>query len=213
MGDLDFAALRSAMVVSQLRTSDVNDERVIAAMARVPREAFLPASRAASAYIDRAVPLGNGRMLNPPLATGRIIVAADVQAGDKVLLIGAAGGYTAAVLADMGAHVVAVEPDAQIGGTAPMPGAVTLVRGPLAAGAPDHAPYDVILVDGAVDAVPASLTDQMAQNGRIVTGVIDRGVTRLIRGRKVGGALGYTSLFDMEMAVLPGFSAPAGFAF
>lgn len=213
MSELDFAALRAAMVSSQLRTSDVSDTAVIAAMASVPREAYIPAARAASAYIDRPIPLGSGRALNPPLATGRLLTAAAIAAGDKVLLIGAAGGYAAALIAAMGAQVVAVEQDEGLGGSGALPAGVIRVKGSLAKGAPAHAPYDVLVIDGAVEQIPAALLDQLADGARIATGIVDRGVTRIESGRKVAGAAGFTRLFDMEMAVLPGFERPKSFAF
>lgn len=213
MGDLDFAALRAAMVDSQLRTSDVTEPAVVAAMAHVAREQFVPADRRASAYIDRAIPLGQGRSLNPPLATGRLIVLADVRAGDKVLLIGAAGGYAAAVLAAMGAEVVAVEETEGLGGEAGLPDGVTLVRGALKDGAPQYAPYDVLLVDGAIEQLPATLTDQLAEGGRIACGINDNGVCRVEAGRKIAGFIGLSSRFDMEMATLPGFAPAPTFQF
>lgn len=213
MGDLDFAALRAAMVDSQLRTSDVTDASVVAAMAQVARENYVPAGRRASAYIDRVIPLGNGRAVNPPLATGRLLVAADVRPGDKVLLIGAAGGYTAAVLDAMGAQVVAVEEAEGLGGEASLPKGVTLVKGPLAKGAPKHGPYDVLLIDGAVEQLPAALTDQLAEGGRIACGINDKGVCRVEAGRKIAGHIGLASLYDMEMTTLPGFAPPPSFQF
>lgn len=218
MTEQNYSSMRAAMVESQLRTSDVDDQRVIAAMARVPREAFLPADRRAMAYVDRPVPLDGGRALNPPLATGRLLNEARVAPGDRVLLIGGATGYSAALLAALGARIVLVEeeggPDSPSDGAMPgvTPG-VTVVRGPLNAGAPDAAPYDLLFVDGAVEEVPPALVRQLVDGGRVVTGVVERGVTRLCSGRAVGGVLGLTSLADMEMVVLPGFAAPERFVF
>src|SRR3569623_3304878 len=111
-----FETLRHALVASQLRTNAVSDARVVAAMARVPREACLPGEVAALAYRDTAVPLAHGRAQNLPLATGKLLTAAELRADDRVLLIGAAGGYTAAVLADQVAEVVAVEVDPGLAG-------------------------------------------------------------------------------------------------
>lgn len=213
MGDLDFAALRAAMVDSQLRTSDVTEPRVVAAMAQVAREDYVPAGRRASAYIDRAIPLGAGRAMNPPLATGRLLVAADIRPGDKVLLIGAAGGYAAALLDAMGAQVVAVEETDGLGGEARLPKGVMLVKGTLAKGAPKQAPYDVLLIDGAVEQLPTALTDQLADGGRIACGINENGVCRVEAGRKVAGHVGLASLFDMEMATLPGFAPAPSFQF
>ncbi|MEA3541070.1 MAG: protein-L-isoaspartate O-methyltransferase [Pseudomonadota bacterium] len=210
MSEQTYSSMRTAMVESQLRTSDVDDQRVIAVMARVPREEFVPAERRAMTYIDRPIPLGGGRALNAPLVVGRLLKEARVEAGDKVLLIGAATGYSAALLAELGAQVTAVEEEG--GADIVVPG-VTLVRGPLAAGAPDGAPYDVLFIDGAVEDVPTALVQQLADGARVVTGLIDRGVTRLCAGRVIGGALGLNSLTDIEMVALPGFCAAKAFTF
>jgi protein-L-isoaspartate(D-aspartate) O-methyltransferase len=206
----NFSSMRTAMVESQLRTSDVDDQSVIAAMAHVAREDFVPAERRAMTYVDRPIPLGNGRALNPPLVVGRLLKEAQVKAGDKVLLIGAATGYSAALLAQMGAQVTAVEEE---GGAEIAVAGVTVVRGALNAGAAAGAPYDVLFVDGAVAEVPAALVQQLADGARVVTGVVERGVTRLCSGRVVAGTVGLSSLTDIEMVVLPGFAAPETFVF
>ncbi|SEJ32226.1 protein-L-isoaspartate(D-aspartate) O-methyltransferase [Sphingobium sp. AP50] len=210
MTEQNYSSMRAAMVESQLRTSDVDDQRVIAVMAKVPREDFVPAERRAMTYIDRPIPLSGDRALNPPLVTGRLLKEAQIVPGDKVLLIGAATGYAAALLAELGAQVTAVEEE---GGTdIALPG-VTVVRGALGAGAAAGAPYDVLFVDGAVEEVPAALVQQLADGARVVTGIADRGVTRVSSGRVIGGLLGLNSLTDMEMVVLPGFSTPKAFTF
>ena len=147
MTEQNFSSMRTSMVESQLRTSAVDDQRVIAVMAKVPREDYVPAERRAMTYVDRPIPLDGDRALNPPLVTGRLLKEADVQAGEKVLLIGAATGYSAALLAELGAQVTAVEVEG--GAEIAVPG-VTVVRGPLAAGASAGAPYDVLFIDGAV---------------------------------------------------------------
>ncbi|WP_408079701.1 protein-L-isoaspartate O-methyltransferase family protein [Sphingomonas plantiphila] len=208
-------AARAAMVVSQLRTSGVSDARVVAAMAQVEREAFLPESQRALAYRDRALPLGNGRMQNPPLATGLLLTEAKIAPGDKVLIVGAAGGYAAAVAARLGAVVTAVEEDAALATTArsALDGVVETVEGPLAAGAAANAPYDVLLIDGAVEQIPTALVEQVRIGGHVVTGVIDRGVTRLATGVRTEGGFGLTSFADVECAPLPGFDKPRGFQF
>jgi protein-L-isoaspartate(D-aspartate) O-methyltransferase len=206
----NFSSMRTAMVESQLRTSDVDDQSVIAAMAHVAREDFVPAERRAMTYVDRPIPLGNGRALNPPLVVGRLLKEAQVKAGEKVLLIGAATGYSAALLAHMGAQVTAVEEE---GGAEIAVAGVTVVRGALNAGAAAGAPYDVLFVDGAVAEVPAALVQQLADGARVVTGVVERGVTRLCSGRVVAGTVGLSSLTDIEMVVLPGFAAPETFVF
>ncbi|WP_188657755.1 protein-L-isoaspartate O-methyltransferase family protein [Sphingomonas metalli] len=213
----DSEVMRQAMVSSQLRTTGVDDVRVVAAMGTVPREAFVPAAQRAAAYIDRAVPLGAGRFLNPPMATGRLLTEAEVLAEDRVLLIGAATGYSTALLALLGARVTAVESDASLAAIARERLAdtdgVTVVEGPLAEGAPDHGPFDLLLVDGAVETLPEALVAQLRPGGRIATGLIERGVTRLASGRRTTSGHGVVPFVDAECVVLPGFSVPSGFRF
>ncbi|MES2044103.1 MAG: protein-L-isoaspartate O-methyltransferase [Pseudomonadota bacterium] len=212
-----FAVMRHAMVASQLRTNAVNDARVVAAMARVPREAFLPDDVAALAYRDTAVPLAHGRAQNLPIATGRLLTMAELRADDRVLLIGAAGGYTAAVLAELVAEVVAVEVDPVLSGIARAAltgyAAVTLIEGPLEAGHAVGAPYDVLIVDGAVEQLPDALVAQVKVGGRVVAGLADRGVTRLAYGRRSEGGFALLPFADIDCVVLPGFARPRSFTF
>ena len=214
---IDFAALRSAMVASQLRPNAVNDPRLVTAMAEVPREKFLPLAVGGLAYRDTAVPIGGGRLANVPIATGKLLNEAYLRATDKVLLIGAAGGYAAAVLSRLVASVVAVEVDSALAEQARTnladTSSVTVVEGSLPAGAPDHAPYDVLIVDGAVEKLPGTLIDQLAIGGRVVTGIVDRGVTRLAGGKRTAGGFGLADFADIDCVVLPGFAAPASFSF
>lgn len=215
--DQGAGSMRAAMVSSQLRTTGVDDVRVVGAMATVPREDFVPAASRRLAYRDGAVALGGGRYLNPPLATGRLLTEASILDGDRVLLIGAASGYTAAVLAHLGASVVAVETDPALLATAreALDGidGVELIEAPLAAGHAAAAPYDVLLVDGAVEQLPDALVAQLRPGGRIATGLLDRGVTRLASGRRTEGGSGLFAFTDAECVVLPGFTPPAGFRF
>lgn len=212
-----FEAMRHAMVASQLRTNAVSDARVVAAMAHVPREAFLPAEVRAIAYRDTAVPLGRGRYQNVPIATGRLLTEAYLLPADRVLLIGAAGGYTAAVLAEMVAQVVAVESDPGLAAAARTAldayKNVTLVEGPLEAGHAAGAPYDVLVVDGAVEQVPDALVAQIAAGGRVVAGIADRGITRLSSGRKTAGGFGLLDFADIDCVSLPGFARAKTFTF
>jgi protein-L-isoaspartate(D-aspartate) O-methyltransferase len=213
----DTAAMRHAMVVSQLRTSGVSDARVVAAMGDVPRERFVPDAHRGFAYRDATISLGNGRYLNTPLATARLINEANVRSGDKVLLIGSATGYAAAVLARLTREVIALESDAAMVATArdALAGIanVALVEGPLAEGWAQGAPYDAIVVDGAVERFPDALAGQVRPAGRIATGLVDRGVTRLAVGERTTGGFGLDDFVDLECAVLPGFEEPRGFTF
>ena len=213
----DTAAFRQAMVASQLRPNDVNDARVVTAMATVAREDFVPGIAPDLAYRDRALPLGGGRFQNPPLATARLLTEAEIVRGDRVLLIGAATGYTAAIVAQLGAQVVAVESDPALVATARTALAgvsgIELVEGPMAAGHPADAPYDVLLVDGAIEELPEALLGQLRVDGRIAMGVAQNGVTRLAVGRRTAGGHGAVPFADSECVVLPGFVRPAAFRF
>jgi len=213
----NFARMRDAMVASQLRTNAVSDPRVVAAMARVPREAFLPAAQGALAYRDTAVPLAHGRAANLPIAIGKLLTRAEVRPADRVLLIGAASGYTAAVLAELAGSIVAVESDPELlalarPALAACP-AVDLVEGDLAAGWSAGAPYDLLFVDGAVEHLPPALVDQVAPGGRVVTGLVDRGVTRLAAGVRTAGGFGLAAFADVDCVALPGFARAKAFTF
>ncbi len=214
--EITAAEMRSAMIDSQLRTNDVIDPAVIGAMAVVPREAYVPSALAGVAYTDRAIALGHGRALNAPLVTGRLLVAAAVRPGMRVLLVGGATGYTAALLARLGAEVHAVEENADLMATAQAATAdanIHWVQGPLAAGAPGDAPFDRIIVEGAIETLPAALARQLADGGRLVAARREGAVTRLVEGVSVGGTVALRSFADMDVAPLPGFAAPTGFQF
>lgn len=216
LSEITAADMRAAMIDSQLRTNDVIDPAVVGAMAAEPREAYVPAALASVAYMDRAIALGHDRALNPPLVTGRMLIAAAVQPGTRVLLIGAATGYTAALLARLGAEVHAVEEQGELiaaARTVVTSAAVRWVEGPLNAGAPDAAPFDRIIIDGAIETLPDALTAQLAEGGRLVAARREGAVTRLVQGVKTGGAIALRSFADMDAAPLPGFGAPAGFRF
>ena len=212
MSELDFSAMRAAMVSNQLRTNKVSDPGIVAAMKAVARERFVPAERAALAYIDVPIPLANGRSLNSPLVTARLIVEAGIEPGEKVLLVGAATGYAAALLAELGAKVTALEVDVSLTAIAKSAG-ISCVTGPLEAGWRKNAPYDVILIDGAVESIPTAIAAQLADGGRLLTGLVDKGVTRLALGRKSGTGVGLVSFADLEAVRLPGFAPPASFSF
>jgi protein-L-isoaspartate(D-aspartate) O-methyltransferase len=213
----NFPSMRRAMVENQLRTNGVNDIAVIRAILTIPREAFVPAERRAAAYADRTVPLCEGRVLNTALATTRLLVEAQVESGQSVLLVGAATGYAAALLAALGAQVTALECDAglaelarnALAGTAN----VTVVEGPLPGGVADNAPYDLLFVDGGVESLPDALVDQVKVGGRVVFARVDKGVSRLCVGVRSAGGFGATAFVDSEAAPLPGFAPPPAFRF
>ena len=214
MTEQNFEQMRRAMVVSQLRTTGVSDARVVAAMGDVPRERFVPADKARIAYADITLPIGGGRALNPPMVTGRLLTEAHVAPGEAVLVVGAATGYTVALLEKLGAQVVAVEEDAGLlaAGKKAVPGAIW-VKGALNTGSKKGAPYTLILIDGAVEEIPQTLIDQLADGGRLVGALIDNGVTRLVSGVRAGRGFGVTAFADADAAPLPGFAQPAAFSF
>lgn len=216
MSEHNFEQMRRAMVASQLRTTGVNDPRVLAAMGSVPRERFVPPERAAIAYADALVPLGDGRQLNSPMALGKLLTEAAPQPGERAMVIGAGTGYAAAVLARLVGSVVAVEEDGALAARAKaaLAGAgVTLIEGPLVEGYRQGAPYDLILIDGAVEYVPGTLIDQLAEGGRLASGVVEQGVQRLAIGRRAGEGFGMTAFSDVAAAVVPGFLKPRAFSF
>src|SRR3954469_11462260 len=170
-----FEPMRRAMVASQLRTTGVNDPRVVEAMGEVPRERFVPQERLALAYADALVPVGPGRALNPPMAVGRLLTEARLRGHERALVIGAATGYSAAVVARLVGSVIALEEDAELlafARTALAGSAGELVKGPLAKGHAKGAPYDFILIDGAVERVPPAIVEQASDGGTIALALL-----------------------------------------
>lgn len=211
-----FEQMRRAMVASQLRTTGVNDPRVLSAMSAVARERFVPDDMIAVAYADALLPLGNGRSLNSPMSLGRLLNEAAPRQHERTLVVGAATGYAAAVLARFTDGVIAVEedPDLAARAKAALAGsAVTLVVGPLAKGHKRGAPYDLIVIDGAVDHVPDALVDQLADDGRLAAGIVEQGVQRLALGRRAGQGFAMMPFADVASAPLPGFARPHVFSF
>ena len=209
---LDFDAARAAMIENQLRPQGVTDPAVLGAMGSVPRERFVAEQARPLAYVDRAVPIGDGRFLPAPAVLGSLLTQMMAVRGQRALVVAAGRGYSAAVLAAMGLVVTAVESSAELAAGARANG-IRVVEGPLEAGNAKDAPYDQILIDGAVEYVPDAIVEQLANGGRLGTALVDRGITRLIVGRKAGGAFGYLSLSDAGVPVLPGFTRPRTFTF
>lgn len=208
----DFAAARLAMVESQLRPEGVVDPAVTRAMGLVPREQFLPEAVRAFAYVDRGLPLGEGRFLTAPAVLGQLLTQMKPKGGQRALVVGAGTGYSSAVLAAMGLEVVAVESSSELAAKA-RELRITVVEAPLDAGDPNGRSYDQILIDGAVEIIPDAIIAQLADGGRLGTALIDRGIPRLAVGRKVGGAFGYLTFGDAGVPALPGFSRPKEFTF
>lgn len=185
---------RRAMIDSQLRTSGVNEEYVLARMMAVPREDFLPADKASVAYIDRAVGLGTDGHIASPLFYGKLVLEAAPGPDDRVLVISGGTGYLAALVRPLVADVeeISAAQAAAMTGT----GSKTL-----------------ILIDGAIEQLPDGLAGQLAEGGRIATGLVLRQVTRLASGRKIAGQVTLQPIEDMGIPVLHAFDAPKGWTF
>jgi len=208
----DFRAARTAMVESQLRPQGVTDAAVLRAMGTIERERFLPGESRPLAYADRAVSLGGGRFLPAPAMLGQLLTQMMPETGQRALVVGAGTGYSAAVLSAMGLDVIALESNGELAAQARAPG-VKRVEGPLAEGWAKGAPYDQILIDGAVSFLPDAIVGQLSDGGRLGAALLSGPVPRLIIGRKAGGSFGYLSIGDFGAPVLPGFDRPHSFTF
>jgi protein-L-isoaspartate(D-aspartate) O-methyltransferase len=211
------------MVDGQVRTSDVTEPGLLAAMLEVPRELFVPADKADVAYLDFDLPVhGHGaaaRCLLKPMVLAKLIQAAAVSENDRVLDIACATGYSSAVLAHLAAHVVALDQDAVLARAAESTlnalgiGNVKIATGPLTAGAPADAPYDVIVLNGAAEVVPEALFAQLRDGGRLVCVLRQGAVGRAMLYSAVEGDISGRSVFDAAAPLLPGFARPPAFVF
>lgn len=191
----DSATARKAMIDCQLRVSGVNEEFVLNAMMRVAREDFVPAQVRALAYIDRAVPLGEGRFLAAPLFHGRMLSEARPTQADSVLVVDGGSGYLPELVRPLAGSVEVIDPA----------GAVAKIR--------KKGEFTLLLIDGAIEQLPDSLAARLAEGGRVVTGLVSRGVTRLAIGRKAAGRIALLPVIEMGVPVLPEFAAPKGWSF
>lgn len=218
---IDFVDARQKMIDSQLRPLDVTSPELLEAMRDLPRERFVPAEGIAIAYLDRDVPLPDlhGRSLLKPVVLARLIQAALVAKTDRALVVGCATGYSAAVLSRLAGEVVALEEDTALVRKAREAlgavgaGNVTVVTNPLKDGWPAGAPYDVIIVDGAMAVEPETLVRQLKEGGRLVgiLGSGGAGIGMLYRVDR--GEVSACPVFNAAAPTLPGFEKPAAFVF
>jgi len=208
---------RFNMIGAQVRVNDVTDARILAALDAVPREKFVPTAARALAYADVPVAVAPGRYLLDPRSFAKMLNLAQVGAGDRVLDVGSATGYSAAVLARLADSVVALEQDAELVRAASqlladVQGKIEVVQGGLVEGAKGQGPYDVIFVNGAIEQVPETLLGQLAEGGRLVA-VIKDGQSQAWLYVKENGQVGRRPDFDADVPVLAGFKKAMGFIF
>ncbi|MDF2119580.1 protein-L-isoaspartate O-methyltransferase [Roseiarcaceae bacterium H3SJ34-1] len=221
------AALRQTMVDCQLRTFDITDRAVLDAALDIPREIFLPGLPAAVVYSDRILQIGTAsghkRSMLAPMVVARLIQAAALTSTDRVLVVGAGTGYTAALIGRLAAQVYALDSDAELSRLAAENFArigaanIEVVTGPLAAGLPQHAPFDLIVIDGAIEVHPDSLLTQLREGGRL-TAVVHPAAAAGRRGKatlfeKNSGHIGNRVLFDAAGDLLEGFERKPEFSF
>jgi protein-L-isoaspartate(D-aspartate) O-methyltransferase len=215
-----FAEARNRMVDSQVRPNKVTDPRIIAAMRRLPRERFLPPRLASLAYADEDVPLGEGRVLIEPAVIARLVQLAAIATGERALVVAAGTGYGAALLAACGARVTALEDSASLQAIArsvlaELAPSVSLVAGPLAAGWPVGAPYDVILIEGAVRDIPPAIGGQLHQEtGRLVAVCSTDGrICQAMLAESTPAGLRLAPMFDCSVPPIPSLQRSPGFVF
>ncbi|NPC88888.1 protein-L-isoaspartate O-methyltransferase [Gluconacetobacter entanii] len=218
---LDYEAARQRMVDAQIRPAQVNDPRIIAAMRRVPRELAVPESMREFAYADQSLPLPDGRVLTEPRVAARMLQVAAPQEGERVLVVAAGTGYLVTLASAMqeGLRIDALESDAPLAAIgrslcqtfAPE---VTWHAGPLSAGVPGNAPYDLILIDGAVRTIPPALVAQCAPDGRIVAPIwpVD-GVPSVCIVQPTADGTATRAIFDANVPLLPELAPAPAFSF
>ena len=221
MNDMHFEALRKAMVDSQIRPNKVIDDRVIAAFMNVPRERFVSKNMQNLAYIDEDIHLSGGRFIVEAMVMARIIQTLALDDTQSVMLIGAGTGYTAALLSSLAASVIAIETRAQMVEKAQQAvagldiGNVAVIKARLQDGYASEAPYDAIIIEGAVEHMPQSLLDQLADGGRLAAIWRPDGTQagEACIWHKIGDAVSRTPLFTAQVPVLDEFRAKPKFSF
>ncbi|WP_238368245.1 protein-L-isoaspartate O-methyltransferase family protein [Mesobacterium pallidum] len=213
----DFAARRNMMVDTQVRPSDVTKFPVIDAMLSVPREAFVPRTQREAAYVGENVSLGGSRVVLEPRTLAKMLDFLDIRGDELALDIGCGLGYSAALIARMAEAVVAVEEVEDLAeeaeSTLSEQGAdsVAVHRGPLAEGAPQHGPYDVIMIEGAVEHLPDAICDQLKEGGRIAVLFAEGALGTVRIGYKIDGIITWRFAFNAGAPVMPGFEKHQAF--
>ena len=216
---IDYQVARTAMVDGQVRPSDVTHYPIIEAMLRVPREVYVPAEKRSVAYVGEHINLENSGVILAPRTLAKMLEALDIQGNDLVLDIGVGLGYSAAVIARLSEAVIAVEANAGLAGDAETTlneqsadNAVMHV-GALIDGAPEHGPYDVIIIEGGVQVLPESLLEQLKIGGRIAAIFVDGPSGQCRVGVRTEAGISWDSAFDATAPILAGFAQEKVFSF
>lgn len=217
---IDYAGSRRLMVENQIRTNRVTDELVIEAMRELPREAFVPEPLRGIAYVDEAIPLGNGRFIMEPLATAQLLQAAEISANDLALDVGCSTGYNSAILARLASTVVALESEPKLAEFVQQAfselriDTVSVVTGPLTEGYAAQAPYDVIVFGGAIDQPTDAILSQLAEGGRLVAVLKQgNGVGTGTVFTRIRGSISRRQVFGSSTPLLRGFEPQPEFQF
>ena len=214
----NFLTRRTTMVDTQIRPADVTKFPIIDAMLQVRREFFVPDHLNETAYADAILDLGHGRVILEPRTFAKMLDAVDIQGNELVLDIGCGLGYSSAVIGKFSEAVVSIEENEAMAAEAEANLAaegclnVAVVQGSLAQGAAQHAPFDVIVVQGAVEHIPAALIEQLAEGGRIVVVFSQKGQGAVRVGYKTGGQMSWRFACNAFAPVLKGFVAERSFA-
>lgn len=200
------------MVDTQLRPQGVNFPPVVEAMATVPRERFVAEDARPIAYIDRTVPIGDGRLMSGPVVLGLLLTEMTPLSGERALVVGCGTGYSATVLKAIGLDVTGLECSPELASRARGNG-IDVVEGALEDGWKKGSPYHLILIDGAVEYVPDAIIAQLTGHGRLGTALLDQGIGRIAVGRRAGKGFGLHTIADAAAAALPGFAKPRTFTF
>lgn len=217
MSAADYALARNLMVDGQLRPSKVTDRRILDAMRTLPREKFVPEAVSTLAHIDENLPLGGGRVLLKPLVLARLLQLARPHVGETALIVGSGTGYGAAILAACGVQVTALEEDAALSEQArrlATDQGISFVQGRLAEGWAASAPYDLVVIEGAVPSIPEAIGSQVAAGGRLVTIIAAAGAAGYAAiAEPTTGGLRAQAAFDATAPLLPGLAPAPGFTF
>ncbi len=215
----DTATARRLMVEGQIRTADVTETELLEAMLTVPRERFVPPPFTELAYIEKDIPIGDGRTILKPMVLAKLIQAARVRGRDRVLDLACGTGYSTAILARLAGTVIALEEDPALASKAKTAlaavdvGHAEVVVGPHVNGWAAGAPYDVILLNGAAEVLPEVLARQLAADGRLLCVYGRAPATKGTIFHVSDGELVGRPLFDASATLLPGFAKPPTFVF